>query len=790
MESGPIAPPEPAPPFVGIEESTGTISVNGFEFNKDDHRSALLSEAELDKPITPLKPGFRPIAPDEYKTYLDNIDKPSLSRLAKKNFGIGIDVGQLLAGNVLKFASFGNETINELGDSVVKKQIKDLAFNEPYQRAFTEGATNSPREAGEWFVANAAQMAPLMMEMVLAAFVGGVAGAATGGTGIVGGTLGATGRFLARRAGREKLAKLAKKAMEKQRKAKSLGQKVDLDPDELQALRSVSRYGGALAAGTAASYGVGIGDIYGEMEESGTSDRLLAAVLALGYAGAEIAPAAFAATTLVKAAVRGGPLGLKAAGRAALGSKEGGRLRRAVGGTVGGGVLEGGTEVFQDILTLYGAGKLNFDDPEVQDQLTNAFAAGAGVGAPIGGISAAYGKSAPKPKEINDDNTPTSILGEDEEVLPPGPEDGAEGFSPLQGELFSTNLGQDPSALSRGVLDRELTGERADVLSERNSLLDEQDRLQRQYDDLTEDFRNEAQRENPNAIKLTRLRNQLRRIPQALAELDVRLGTINTATGEVVGPSEEFAGVPGRSAALAERLGKQATLPFAVPVDTEADSVNLLEPEEAEVGPQEPDIQPDLFGGLPPEETEFIPQAQEDALFAPLEAQQNIPPVFPEGQTQGELNVEAPVIDQPIPAGFPPVGTSTSYIQSTPQSYDVTPSEPVRSPDGTIVREPDGTIVEVDQRQPTPVRPPGVNISEIAAAPFVPEGAERSRRFAEDFELAVAERDEQSRPQFIKGEEAIFDETTQTLVPVRQLLSKSEKRIDALDQLYNCLKKG
>jgi hypothetical protein len=321
---------EPPPAFVGIEESTGTISVNGFEFHKDDHRSALLSERELDKPITPLKAGFRPIGPDEYKTYLENIDNPSFSRLAKKNFGIGIDISQLLGGSVLKFAG-----LTELGDSVVKQQIKDLAFNEPYQRAFTDGATDSPRAATEWFVANAAQLAPLMMEMILAAFVGGGVGVATAGIGFSGRLLAGGGARLATMAGRKKAADLARNAMKNQLSG------VASSAAETAALRAVAKAGGALAGGTAASYGVAIGDIYGEMEETGTSNRFMAAVLALPYAALEIVPAALAATTLFKAAGRG------------LGLKTGGKAIRATKGAFVGGVAEGGTEVFQDILALY-----------------------------------------------------------------------------------------------------------------------------------------------------------------------------------------------------------------------------------------------------------------------------------------------------------------------------------------------------------------------------------------------------------------------------------------------------
>jgi len=702
--------PERTPAFVGIDEATDEVFVNGFRFHKDDHRRALLSEAELDKPITPLPAGFRPIGSAEYKTYLENIDNPSFTRLVKKNFGIGVDISQLLAGNALKFASFGNKTISELGDSVVKQQLKDLAFNEPYQRAFTDGATDSPEAAAEWFVANAAQLAPLMMEMILAAFVGGAVGAASvGATGIgFGGRLLARGGGirLATLAGRKEAAKLARSAMAKQRKRQKLS------PKELKALKAVARAGGALA--------VGIGDIYGEMEETGTSNRFLAAVLALPYAALEIAPAVLAATTL-----------FKAAGRGALGLKTGGKAIRATKGAFVGGVAEGGTEVFQDILALYGSGKLDFDDPAVQDQLINAFAAGAGVGAPIGGIAAAAGKTPPKlKKDINDGDTPTSILGEDEEVLPLGPEDEAEGLNPLQRELFpAENLGfQAPPS---DQVFRDIVDDDAERTADRDSFLDEGDRLRRRAEDLVTEF--ETMRDDGTLIaneeRALKIRQEVQQIDTALAEI-----------AAVTDPqSGLFDDLPGRSAAFAERLGEQPTLPFAAPVDTEA-----------EVGP----TQPDLFDGLPPEEAGFSPQAQieEDAQFGPLEAQ--------EPAVQPDLFDGLP----PEEAGFAPITNDRI------SNVGVQPIE--------------------DQRRPTPVRPPGVNVVPVAAAPFVTDEAARSRRFAEEFELAVTERDEQSKPQFVNGEEAILDEATQVLVPVRQLLEKSEKRIDALEELKTCLGKG
>jgi hypothetical protein len=46
------------------------------------------------------------------------------------------------------------------------------------------------------------------------------------------------------------------------------------------------------------------------------------------------------------------------------------------------------------MLSLGTAGELDFNDPEVRSQLINAFAAGAGVGLPVGGASNIFGKTA------------------------------------------------------------------------------------------------------------------------------------------------------------------------------------------------------------------------------------------------------------------------------------------------------------------------------------------------------------------------------------------------------------
>jgi hypothetical protein len=398
--------PAPPPP-VGYDRVTKQLYVNGSTFHEDDHQSAVESQSYLGQPLTEMPANFKALSPDAYKQYLGRILDPSLGRLIKKNIGIGVDVSQQLAGSALKFVG-----AEETGQAIVDQQTEDLRFNQPYQRTFTEDALGSPGGAGEWFVANAAQLAPLMIEMMLASFVGGFAG---GGVALAGGVRGATkGIGLLTKAGRKRTAVLARQAMRKQAK----GEVLERGSAHHTALRTVGRAHGARLGALAASYGVGVGDIYQEVSEAGNYDsaiqaRLATALFAVPYAYAELLPAQLALTQAFKAAGKG--------------FKAGGRLKRGTKGLVVGGGVEGGTEGFQEVLALGASGELDFSDPEVQNRLINAVAAGAGVGAPLGGLANAIGKTPgqpeidPKPKVDPDEPEANMLDPEDTaSIVAPG----------------------------------------------------------------------------------------------------------------------------------------------------------------------------------------------------------------------------------------------------------------------------------------------------------------------------------------------------------------------------------
>ena len=394
----PPKPPVSTPPvhFVGYNQDTNEVFVNGSLFALDDAKRALESENELGKPIQQIPPGFRPVAPDEYKAYLDGIENPSTFTLAKKNFGIGVDNLQLLAGYGLQF--LGAE---ETGAAISKQQLKDLAKNEPYQRVFTDVESTSGMI--DWFVANAAQQGPMLIESALAAIIGAGFGAVVGGganpfTAVAGGLAGLGGKAA------------LKQAIMTAAKKRAGGEA--LDAVETKLLREAAA-GGAAAITTAAnSYGIGIADITGEQIEGGTRDRGTASLLAIPYALFDLAPEAAALGFLAKSVKP-----ITKGGRLKKGAQRAGRVARA---SAVGAVAEGGTEALQEALLITQNPEIDFDSREAALRLINSFAAGAGVGGTLAAGGQALRRTA-RPPPINIDDEGADLLQLTDQRPPSGP---------------------------------------------------------------------------------------------------------------------------------------------------------------------------------------------------------------------------------------------------------------------------------------------------------------------------------------------------------------------------------
>jgi len=350
------------------ENAEGQIFVNGLMFDADDHGKMLESEQYLNAPEVNTPPpgqGWQTLDRSAYQAEIDSIKDPSLGTLAKKNFGIGVDNLQLLGGYGLELMG-----ATETGRSVQEQQIEDLAKNDPYQREFSEDV-KSVETGIDWFVANLAQQGPNMIES-LATFVLGYVGGGGQFTGL--------GSGITAVAGKASFKKALKKAIKNRMKAKEKGEGFkSLSAADQKILRQTS----GISAVLANNYAIGASDIFGEVKDTDPNNaRLKAFFGAIPYTLLETAPEALLASRLLGGIKRG----------------KGGIARRFGTGAGVGAVAEGSTEAGQEALLMGLNPEASIDTPEGKKRLLNAFAAGAGVGSPIGGLANLSGR---KPSKVD-----------------------------------------------------------------------------------------------------------------------------------------------------------------------------------------------------------------------------------------------------------------------------------------------------------------------------------------------------------------------------------------------------
>lgn len=363
------------PPAIAFSPSSNQLFVNGITFAADDASSALQSEQYLTGPGTGLPQGgdWVPLDQQAYAQYLSSIRNPSLGRLAAKNFGRGVDVMQALSGRALQLAG-----AEELGGRIVARQEADLAKTQPFERMFTD--IESGKGAVDWFVANFAQQGPNLIESVITAGLGFLGGTAVGGP--AAGAGGALAGLMGKTAFKEAVIAAAKK--------KAGGEVLNAAENKL--LREAAGIAGAVATSYTQNLATGAADIYGELREQGANAddvdaRLKALAGSIPYAALESLPEFLLAGRLLGGV--GAPRALPAgAGRLQRGAE---LLRRGVVGGAVGGTAEGLTEAGQEGLLL-GISDQDLTSPEAVNRLVNSFAAGFGVGGPIGAVANLKGK--------------------------------------------------------------------------------------------------------------------------------------------------------------------------------------------------------------------------------------------------------------------------------------------------------------------------------------------------------------------------------------------------------------
>jgi hypothetical protein len=432
-----------APPDIAYSPSRKQLYVQGQVFDEDDASTALQTEGLLAQPGRGLPDGdWTPLTADEYSVFLQSIKDPSRGRLFRKGFQTGLQQLKQLYGGALQLAG-----AEETGGGIVESAEREIQKRAPFQRQFTD--VESAGQLVDWFVANLGQQGPMLLESIALGAAGAVGGTATAGPG-----LGTAGGFVAGVFGKKQFKDKVLDAAAKYR----AGQ-ITKDSAEFALLRNASAVAGATAANFAGSYTLGAGDIYNEMREQGVDvddmgARLTALAGAFPYAAAEMLP-----EFVLAGRVLGNVGAPRALGpQATRGQRAGELLRRGAVGTGIGGALEGTTELAQEGLVMGLSGQ-DLTSDEALKRFINAFAAGAAVGGPIGGIANLRGGTT---QEVNllDTTGKTETERDTSTRAPLAPEGQME--LPLEGGMVAlpqTEFAPGAQVGSQGVLDVGLPGQ-------------------------------------------------------------------------------------------------------------------------------------------------------------------------------------------------------------------------------------------------------------------------------------------------------------------------------------------
>jgi hypothetical protein len=393
--------PEMTQPSIAFSRSRNQLYVQGVTLDADDAQGILEAQRLLGGAPTglPTDGDWTPLDTQAYGQLVSGIKNPSLGTLASRNFGRGVDMAQMLAGRGLQFAG-----AEELGGRIVGQQMEDLRKTTPYERQFTD--IESGRGALEWLVANFAQQGPNMIESIATAGLGFLAGTAASGTPI-GGAAAAFSGLLGKAAWKEGV----KAALAKQSKG------VALNAAENKLLREAAGIAGAVAASYTQNVATGIADIYGELREQGAdaddvNARMTALAGSIPYAAMETLPEFLLAGRVLSGVGAPRPLGVGTTGR----QRAGELLRRGAVGFGVGGLAEGTTEAGQEALLL-GLSDQDFGSPENVNRLINSFAAGFGIGGPIGAVTNLRGR---EPANMLDPSkSPDPAPGSELAIVPP-----------------------------------------------------------------------------------------------------------------------------------------------------------------------------------------------------------------------------------------------------------------------------------------------------------------------------------------------------------------------------------
>lgn len=433
-----FAPEEPEPTVrtakVAIDTANNKLFIGGYVVDRsnDTDVAALSKYANKEAPLP--EGNWETVDDASFSQYVQGIRDPGTLKLMARNFSMGVDEMQQMAGLGLQWLG-AEQTGRYLAD-----QEADLQPNQVYSRNFTDIGSSPENGVLDWMAATIGRLGPNIVESTISAAAGAAIGAAVSGPAApAAAPIGAIAGFFGKTAVKKALLEAAKKQMkgealdaaEKKLLLSAAGMtnaaanatKTRLmSPAQVgefigegtrkgaeivggQVARRAAQVGGAAGLSTASNIFQQTGAAYGEtMAGGGEGDRgtallvgtigglldtapefLLAGRLFSELAGdvASVAKTQRKATDILKGAAKG-------------------RTGRIAGYGAAGAALEGATEGTQEVLQIAANPILDLNSDEAVNRIVNAFAAGALMGGTLGGVSGAFaGSLSDNKKEAN-----------------------------------------------------------------------------------------------------------------------------------------------------------------------------------------------------------------------------------------------------------------------------------------------------------------------------------------------------------------------------------------------------
>jgi hypothetical protein len=417
---------------IAYDATQGKYFIGGYvvDENNDTDVAVMAKYAGQEAPLP--EGNWQTVDPASFSQYVQGIRDPGTFKLMAKNFSMGVDEMQQMAGLGLMWA--GAETAG----TYLADQQADLQPNQIYSRNFTDIGSTPESGVLDWMAATIGRLGPNIVESTISAGIGAaIGGAVSGPAAEIGAPIGAIAGFFGKTAVKKALLEAAKKQLKGE--ALEAGEKklllsaAGMTNESLavtsrmrpaaaaaamqqgltkgagivggQVARRAAQTIGAASVASASNIFQQTGQAYGETMADG-SEGNRATALGIGVLGglADTIPEFLLAGRLFSE-VGGDIVGSVAKQRKAMDILKGvasGRTGRVAGYAGAGAAIEGTTEAGQELLQIAANPIVDWNSPEGMNRIINSFTAGALMGGTLGGAGGMFaGNLANNKQEAN-----------------------------------------------------------------------------------------------------------------------------------------------------------------------------------------------------------------------------------------------------------------------------------------------------------------------------------------------------------------------------------------------------